>query len=300
MAHRCYACDPANPRHIVSARAGAYGVRVPARFVGPPGHANGGIAVGALACPALLDAGARGIAHPAVTRIAARLQRSVALDAPFAATVAADEAGADVALVDDAGPLINAHIEIAALASAPRGGDPLPAAPRPDDAAPLAGMAEVRADGRPTFYEELGEHRVTGCFSCGPDHPDGLHVYPRFTARDTTCATWPASHEYEGHDGAIALPIVIAALDCSSGVCLPLDVQRELLAEGKYFLLGSLDVRFLRVPAAGRGYRVVARALGRDGRKLYGLSALFDDGGTLYATADTIWIVTTLPAAATA
>ncbi len=299
MPHRCYACDPVNPHRIVTPGDGAADVRFAARFVGPPAHVNGGVAVGALACPALSAATTAGIAHPAPTRITARLRRSIVLEAPLTATTARDGDTWEVALSgEDA--LVTARVEIASLSAPPRAGDTLPTAPREAGGAPLAEMAHVTAEGRPTFYEELGQHQVTGCFSCGPDHPDGLYAYPRFVARDTTCATWRPAPEFTDPSGGIALPVVVAALDCSSGICLPLDDQRELLAAGAYFLLGTLDVRFLRTPPAGRGYRVVARSLGRDGRKLFGLSALFDDDGTLYATADAIWLVATLPTAAPA
>ena len=57
------------------------------------------------------------------------------------------------------------------------------------------------------------------------------------------------------------------------------------------FLLGSLDVRYLRVPPLDRDYRVAAKAQLRDGRKFFGLSALFDDDGTPYAMAEATWIV---------
>lgn len=298
MNHHCYACEPANPDRIVVPDGNSLGLRFSARFVGPPAHVNGGVAAGALVCPALRAAEAAGVAHPAATRVTARLRRSIVLEAELSAECQLDGDAWAVALSDDDGPLVTARIEIASLAATEAAGDALPATPRDADAAPLAEMAHITAGGHPTFYDELGQHQVTGCFSCGPDHPDGLHAYPRFVARDTTCATWRPAREFAEASGGVAAPVLVAALDCSSGICLPLDDQRELLDMGAYFLLGTLDVRFLRVPPADRAYRVVARSLGRDGRKLFGLSALFDDDGTLYATADAIWLVATLPTAA--
>jgi len=72
---------------------------------------------------------------------------------------------------------------------------------------------------------------------------------------------------------------------------MPVAMQRELLELDQFFLLGSLDVRCLRVPPLDCGYRVAAKALRRDGRKFYGLSALVDDAGTPYAMAESTWII---------
>ena len=72
---------------------------------------------------------------------------------------------------------------------------------------------------------------------------------------------------------------------------MPLEMQRELLALDQFFLLGSLDVRYLRLAPSGLGYRVAAKALRRDGRKFFGLSVLAGEDGTPYAMAEATWIV---------
>jgi hypothetical protein len=92
-------------------------------------------------------------------------------------------------------------------------------------------------------------------------------------------------------NGGIARSIIASALDCSSGICLPREEQIELLRNDQFYLLGSLDVRYLRVPPLDVTYHVTARARRRDGRKFYGASALFDAAGTPYATAEAIWII---------
>jgi hypothetical protein len=88
--------------------------------------------------------------------------------------------------------------------------------------------------------------------------------------------------------------VIASALDCSSGICLPREQQEELLRTDQFYLLGSLDVRYLRAAPVDASYRVVGRALRRDGRKFYGMSALFDESGTPYATAEAIWIIVTM------
>jgi hypothetical protein len=72
---------------------------------------------------------------------------------------------------------------------------------------------------------------------------------------------------------------------------MPVAMQRDLLDLDQFFLLGSLDVRFLRLAPLDREYRIAAKALARDGRKFFGMSALFDEAGTPYAYVESTWIV---------
>jgi hypothetical protein len=118
-----------------------------------------------------------------------------------------------------------------------------------------------------------------------------LHIYPRVAGEGIVCAPWVPAAEFDDGGGAVSTMVLTSALDCSSGICLPVEMQRELLELDQFFLLGSLDVRFLRVPAVGAQYRVAAKMLRRDGRKFFGVSALFDDSGTPYAYAEATWIV---------
>jgi hypothetical protein len=155
----------------------------------------------------------------------------------------------------------------------------------------VAELASTAVPDRPPFFEETGDHPIPGCFSCGPDHPDGLHIYPRVVADGIVCAPWIAAPEFDDGGGALSTLVLTSAIDCSSGICMPVAMQRELLDLDQFFLLGSLDVRYLRVPRAGATYRVAAKALLRDGRKFFGLSALIDDTGTPYAMAESTWLV---------
>jgi hypothetical protein len=118
-----------------------------------------------------------------------------------------------------------------------------------------------------------------------------LHIYPRVAGEGIVCAPWVPAAEFDDGGGAVSTMVLTSALDCSSGICLPVQMQRELLELDQFFLLGSLDVRFLRVATVKTNYRVAAKMLRRDGRKFFGLSALFDDAGTAYAYAEATWIV---------
>ena len=275
MAHRCYACSPDNPDRVFSYDGDNAIARFPLRFNGPPGSANGGIAVGALACPA--QALPDGASY--VTRIQARLRNAVLCDRPLDVVASAADDGVTVTLQLDGAALIEGVVTLGSLGDSSA-----------DDLADLR-RAAVDGTSRPPFFEETGDHPIAGCFSCGPDNPRGMHIYPRVVEDGLTCACWHATDEFDDGDGAISPMIVASALDCSSGICMPLDMQRELLREDKFFLLGSLEVNFLRRPPVDRDYRVVARAGAREGRKFFGLSALFDADGIAYATADATWII---------
>ena len=278
MTHSCYACAPANPERVFAYDGGRAIAQFPMRFNGPPGNANGGIAVGALACPALAsgDSGLRG------TRITARLRRGIACDQSLTAEVTPAEGAVAVSISDGDGTLVEGTVTLS--------GDQ-----RSSDVstliAELAPVARIGAGDRPPFFEETGDHPIPGCFSCGPYNARGLHIYPRVAGDGLTCAPWHAAAEFDDGDGMLAPMIVASALDCSSGICMPVEMQRDLLAEDAFFLLGSLDVHFLRPAPVGRDYHVVAKALRRDGRKFFGASVLFDGDAVPYATAEATWIV---------
>lgn len=283
--HRCYACDPANLDAIFAVdgatrvpAAQVPAARVPARFAGPIGLANGGIVVGMLACPALRLAGDG--AH--VSRITARLSAGAPLERALSIDAARGDDGAiSVTLRDGQATLVSATIEVTANGDRDDG----------DYADDLASLLTIEVPEAPLFYDETGEHPIPGCFSCGPAHPAGLGIIPRFAGEGMVASAWTPDGAFD--DGGATLPaaIVAAALDCSSGICMPVADQRALLAEDRFFLLGSLDVRFLRPAPAAGAYRVVARSQRRDGRKHYGRSALIGDDDIVYAIADALWIV---------
>jgi hypothetical protein len=262
----------------------------PARFEGPPGTVNGGMAVGALACTALEAASREGVSHPVVTRINARLHRPVRHSRQLHAEAFASDGAYDVSLRDGDDALITARVDVAALSQATRSEDTIADVPA-DLAGLLREMSLVAEPATPPFFEETGDHPIPNCFSCGPKNTAGLHVFPRFAGDGVTWAIWSPDPSMVDGDGGLARSVVASALDCSSGICLPREEQIELLRNDQFYLLGSLDVRFLRVPPPGSRYHVTARARRRDGRKFYGVSALFDDAGVAYATAEAIWII---------
>lgn len=293
--HSCYSCRATNRYQVFSDLAGLRMARYPERFCGPPGNVNGGIAVGSLACPALDHAVSAGVAHPVALRVRARLRSGIPVEEPLDVTASGPKEAIAVSVNRHEAELLHGTVEVGSRDAVPEPGDPVADAP-PEHAGLLAAMAEVGVPERPPFWEETGEHPIAGCFSCGPDNDAGLHVFPRYVDDGVVCAAWTPDASFDDGGGVLSPMVLTAALDCSSGICMPLDQQRDLLKDDAFFLLGTLDVRYLRVPPLSPpgGYRVVARALGRDGRKFYGLSGLFDAAGTCYAMAEATWIVAPL------
>ena len=155
--HRCYSC-----RAIFGANEADGGsARFPARFAGPPGSANGGIAVGALACPALAMASRAGAAHAAVTRISARIRAGVPLETPLAAAAEASDGAYSVAISDGDAALVTGAVEIARFDAPQQPGDVL--APVSNDRADdITQLSTVDVPDRPPFFEETGEHPIRG------------------------------------------------------------------------------------------------------------------------------------------
>lgn len=282
--HNCYACD-----RVFSYDEGGATARFPLRFEGPPGNVNGGVIVGALACPALKRADDGGAM---VTRASVRLRASVPHETQLAVDVAPADGGKAVTIRDGDNPLVSGTVEMTSMSS-PAPGSAIAEVPA-ERVADIASLALVEVPDRPPFFEETGDHPIAACFSCGPKHPDGLHIYPRVAGDGITCAPWNPAPEFDDGGGVLSTMVLTSALDCSSGICMPVHLQRELIERDQFFLLGSLDAHYLRVPSVGRDYRVAARALLRDGRKFFGLSALFDNAGTPYAYVEATWIVASI------
>jgi hypothetical protein len=281
--HVCYGCDPTSAGRFSFKSGGV--LRVSPRFRGPPANVNGGFAAGMLACPALQPSG-----HgAAVSRITVRLRAGVPVERPLDVTATAVDGTTSLSVRDGDSELVSASVEIVRLAEL---GPGVPiAAPPAERAADLDDLVRTPVPQRPPWFEETGDHPIPGCFSCGPENPHGLYIYPRVVSDGRTCAPWKPSAEFDNGDGTLATAVLTSAIDCSSGICMPVAMQRDLIDLDQFFLLGSMDVRYLRMAPAGGAFHVAAKALRRDGRKFFGLSALVSDDGVAYAMAESTWIV---------
>jgi acyl-coenzyme A thioesterase PaaI-like protein len=126
-------------------------------------------------------------------------------------------------------------------------------------------------------------HAFPECFACGLREPgDGLRVFPGpVEGRDLVAAGWRVPFTVAGEDG-VPTSVMGAVLDCVTGWAH--------FQPGESALLGRLAVQVHRQVFAGGAYSVVARATGREGRKLFGESAVYEVDGTLVAAARATWI----------
>ncbi|MFC4591171.1 hypothetical protein [Sphaerisporangium corydalis] len=135
------------------------------------------------------------------------------------------------------------------------------------------------------FAGLTGHHPVPGCFVCGLRDPgDGLRIFPGpVEGTDVIAAGWRVPMTVTEEGGGVPDALVWAALDCPSGWAHA--------GSGGPGLLGRLTAQVFRRVYPNGTYSVVGRATGRDGRKLYGQSAVYELDGTLVAAAHATWIL---------
>lgn len=227
------------------------GLRIPARFNGPPGSANGGYTCG-------IVAGALGVATAEVSlRAPPPLDRELAL-----------ERSTDGVTLRDSDTLIAEGRAAAILTDTT---DPVDA----------AAAAEAASDG----YERwTAAHPFPTCFVCGADHDSGLRIFPGPLEDGRFAASWTPDASLAGDDGAVRAECVWAALDC------PTSAPVANFGEGPPIVLARLTASLHAPVPAGEPHALVSWELGRDGRKREAACVLFDAGGTILARSRALWI----------
>jgi len=221
------------------------------RFRGPPQSGNGGYTAGMLASAA---------AQP----VEIRLMKPPPLEKPL--EIREDPEGPRLLLMDGD--------ETVATAT-PRTFELI--APRPPSY-PEA-LAAVKN------FQGFREHAYPGCFVCGPERGrgDGMRIFASpIEGRDLVAAAWLPDPSLGGADGKVLPEFMWAALDCpgffacgggSSGA-----------------LLGLYAARIHRRVRIGEPCVIVGWELGRDGRKHYTGTAIYDEAGELCGLATATWI----------
>jgi len=243
---------------------------VPFRFRGPAASGNGGWTAGALA--ALIDHDVpedHARSWPAV-RVA--LRQPPPLDTPLQ-VVAAD--GTTTASRDGV-----------AVATATLADTDLVAVPAvsPDEAR----VAEAS-------YPGLSAHPFPTCFACGTgrEEGDGLRIFsgrvddvdglPRlaatWTPHPSVAEDW---HTYVDDVRHASLAVTWAALDCAGGWAG--DLTERLM------VLAGMTARVDALPVVGEPHVVVGQGRGRDGRKTFTASTLYDADGRVVAVAEHVWV----------
>jgi hypothetical protein len=231
-------------------------VTIDARFNGPAHSGNGGYACGLVAHQLGHELGHRG---PVTTT----LRQPPPLDAPLSW----EHDGDAVRLITAGGALV---------------GEAAPGSFTLD--APPAPTAEQAAAGEAAYPGHEG-HPFGTCFTCGPDRVegDGLRIFtgPIEPGATTTAATWTPHTDLLDAEGALAVPIVWAAIDCAGGWTADFTVHPTVLGR----MTGQLE----RLPEIGEACTVTGRLDRHEGRKFITSTALHASG-ELLARSEQVWI----------
>lgn len=231
----------------------------PSHLHGPRGVLQGGVAAGVLAEAARL---ADRFGAP-LTSIDARLRRPTPLGSTLAVHVTQTAAARfEVATRDGDLDLVTGAVEFA-------GHDPTPR---------VADLVEL---GRVPFPQPQPQDRFPDCWVCGPDHPDGLHLLPRWHAEGRISVPWIAEDSLADDRGGLHPLVVAAVLDCPA-VWASLHAVETAGFAGA--LLAGMHVRYFRSAPVDEPLRVVAAFDDVQGRKFRARAALVDEDGIVYAT----------------
>ena len=124
----------------------------------------------------------------------------------------------------------------------------------------------ARAASLSSPFRDSARHPFPKCFACGPerDDVDALRLFAgRVPGADRFATAWTptdVSHE-----------IVWAALDCPSAAVLFLDDDSP-----PTHVLGRISARIDHPPEAGAAHVIMSWPLGREGRKVFSASAIYD------------------------
>ncbi len=158
----------------------------------------------------------------------------------------------------------------------------------PDVKSPGLEAATVAA----ASFRNVEDHVLPHCFVCGPARAegDGLRIFPDWLKDPAgienpnryriVAAPWQPTPDLADASGRVAPEFLWAALDCPGAFAI----------EAEPIVLGRMSARILTRPRADAPDIVVAWEKGRDRRKHFAGSALFNETGDLLAFSEQIWI----------
>jgi hypothetical protein len=238
--------------HVLANETTTHAARVASRFCGPPGSGNGGYTVGMI--------GKRLGPEVEVT-----LKRPIPVDETM--QVVADPAGVAA--------LLHADTEIASARVVELDLD-VP------DGITFSQAAAARAS-----FPGYKAHPFPNCYVCGTNRccGDGMCLFTGTVDEGVVASSWVPTAEFVTEEGIVAPEFICAALDCPGAWGL---IARYGI-EGP-FVLGRMTYRLEKPMYAGERYVVMGWALGREGRKLFCGTAVYDAAGEVCASAGATWI----------
>ena len=226
-------------------------VTIAAQFNGPDRTGNGGYVAGMLAAE-----------RSATATTTSTLRVPPPLDVPLSW-----EHDGDAVRLLTAGGAIVGDAKPGTFAREP------PPCPSPDQA--LAGLG---------VYPGFHHHPFDHCFTCGTqrDEGDGLRLFTGPIGDGLTAAPWTPHKAFADEDGAIAMPVMWAALDCPGGWAADFTVNT--------IVLGRMTAEVSRRPSSGEPCLSVGRLHAQDGRKFLTDTALYAESGELLGRAEQTWL----------
>lgn len=226
--------------------------RVADRFCGPPGSGNGGYTVGMLG-------------KHVGREVEVTLKRPIPLDE-----------GLQVQVEAEGGATLGHHsTEIASARHAELDID-IPEA-----------VSFSRASDARMGYPGFQTHPFPGCFVCGTSRcaGDGMCLFTGPVGEGLVASSWVPSGEFASKEGLIAPELICSALDCPGAWAL---IDRYGI-EGPV-VLGRMTYRFERPIRSDERYVVMGWAIGREGRKTFCGTGVYDADGQVCAVAGATWI----------
>lgn len=128
-----------------------------------------------------------------------------------------------------------------------------------------------------------GRHTFPGCFVCGPDHQQGMYIFAgRHEETQLYAAPWIPDRILADEQDRVKTEFIWAALDCPGYFSIVKDQPEP-------FLLGRMTAKILHPITAYEKCTVIAWDLGREGKKHYCGTAVFNEREELCAVAKGIW-----------
>jgi hypothetical protein len=130
-------------------------------------------------------------------------------------------------------------------------------------------------------------HPFPTCFVCGTSrsHGDGMCLFTGIVEEGIVASSWAPTSELTGEDDIVSPELTCAALDCPGAWAL---ISRYGI-DGP-IVLGRMIYRFERPIYRDGRYVVMGWALGRERRKSFCGTAVYDAQGHVCAVAGSTWI----------
>ena len=126
-------------------------------------------------------------------------------------------------------------------------------------------------------YRGFTSHWFPGCFVCGPDRGDGLHVFPGpVEGGECVACPWIPDASVASAGGSVSTEFLWAVLDCPGSFTFSLPA-------GEAIVLGELQAEIFADVSVGEHCVLVAWQIASHGRKHHTATALFGESGACLA-----------------